>query len=77
MLRGRICLGLLCCGLGIGGCLLRLFQLRILGRQIGLQAVDLALEFLPQSIDLFFDGGFGWRFLAACFFAAGAGGSPA
>ena len=67
------------CRLGIGCRLLRLLQLRILVGQIGLQAVDLALEFLPQSLNLIFNR---WLrrllgFLVAMCFFAGAWGSPA
>src|SRR6185437_368345 len=67
LLDSGISFGLLCRGLGVGGGLLRLLQLRIFGREIGFQTVDLALEFLAESIDLFFDGGFGWLFCVLLF----------
>ena len=43
-------------GLRVGGRLLRLLQLRVLVGQVGLQAVDLALHFLAQRLDLFLNG---------------------
>ena len=56
------------CGLGLGcrrlsiGCgLLRLLQLLILCGQVSLQAIDLALEFLAERLDLIFDRWLGWR----------------
>jgi hypothetical protein len=59
-----LCLG--CCRLCVGCRLLRLLQLDVLVRQIGLQAIDLTLELLAQLLNLVFNGGL-WGLLGYCF----------
>ena len=49
--------GLVGCGVGIGGSLLRLAQLGVLGGEIALQAIDLGLQLAAQGLNLFFHRG--------------------
>jgi len=50
-------------GLSLGGSILGLLQLRILGGQVVLEAIDLPFEFLLQGLNLVRDGGRRRRFL--------------
>ena len=62
LLRGSGGLSLVRGSLRIGGGLLGLLQLCILVGEVGLERVNLALQFLAQGLNLFFDRGRRWRF---------------
>ena len=65
--RGR-CIGAVGCGLGVGCGLLSGLQLLVLGGEVGLEAVNLALHFLAQDLNLLFHR---WSRRRLCLFGHG------